>query len=107
MRGGTKTIFSNKMKQNVTECKDVPSRLNVCVPVFIVTAQIYDHLMIRQYMELIFRMTIESTDLYGIHTECHKPTGIEESCVLNFYNDKEENLVTTAVNILSGNDVEK
>ena len=49
----------------------------------------------------IDRMTIESSEIFGIHSECHKPTGVEESCVLNFYNDQEENLVTTAVNILT------
>ena len=46
-------------------------------------------------------MTIESSEIFGIHSECHKPTGVEESCVLNFYNDQEENLVTTSVNILT------
>lgn len=49
----------------------------------------------------IDRMTIESSEIFGIHSECHKPTGVEESCVLNFYNDQEENLVTTTVNILT------
>ena len=46
-------------------------------------------------------MTIESSELFGIHTECHKPTGVEESTILNFYNDQHENLITTTVNILS------
>jgi len=46
-------------------------------------------------------MTIESSELFGIHSECHKPTGVEESTILNFYSDQEENLVTTTVNILS------
>ena len=47
------------------------------------------------------RMTIESSELFGYHTECHRATGIEESVLLNFYNDQEENLVTVAVNVLS------
>ena len=46
-------------------------------------------------------MTIESSELFGHHTECHRATGIEESVLLNFYNDQNENLVTVAVNILS------
>ena len=46
-------------------------------------------------------MTIESSELFGHHSECHRATGIEESVVLNFYSDHRENLVTVAVNILS------
>jgi hypothetical protein len=46
-------------------------------------------------------MTIETAELYGYHSEIHKPTGVEESVVLNFYNDEEQNLLVTSVNILS------
>ena len=49
----------------------------------------------------LLEMTIESSELFGHHSECHRATGIEESVLLNFYNDQNENLITVAVNILS------
>ena len=57
--------------------------------------------ILKFWQKNILEMTIESSELFGHHTECHRATGIEESVLLNFYNDQNENLVTVAVNILS------